>query len=205
MQANQLTGLILAGGRSSRMGADKAQLKLGQLSLVERSVRAQSERVSEVLVIGAQPQPFSDPELDLFVAWIEEPVPFQGPVAAIALALNSLTTDWVLVLPCDLVAPDRVAVHLLAEAASVISAETVEKIDAVIARDADGQTQWLTGLFHVPTLRSKLAQLESTDVSVRTALTGLNLRFVSPPEDQPVIWEDMDTPEDFRRVLEELS
>ena len=75
----------------------------------------------------------------------------------------------------------------------------------VIAQDGDGRTQWLTGLFRTAAIREKFLALPSTDVSVRAALEGLTLATLAPPAGENRIWEDMDTPEDFQRVQEELS
>lgn len=46
------TGVVLAGGRSRRMGRDKLPLKVGDATLLERVVSALSSRCEEVLVVG---------------------------------------------------------------------------------------------------------------------------------------------------------
>ncbi|MEY4102659.1 MAG: hypothetical protein RIR88_793 [Actinomycetota bacterium] len=207
MLTSDVTGVILAGGRSSRMGTDKAQLRVGQISLLERSARAQLPLVDEILILGSAPQPFTDDALSATVTWVEEELPFQGPVAALCLAAEFLTKPWVLVLPCDLAFPERAAAYLLAEGRRRASADADADAapDAIIAQDGDGRTQWLTGLFRTAAIREKFLALPSTDVSVRAALEGLALATLAPPAGENRIWEDMDTPEDFQRVQEELS
>jgi molybdopterin-guanine dinucleotide biosynthesis protein A len=100
---------ILAGGRSSRMGKDKAWLELAGLPLVLRVARAVEPLVSAVTVIGP---PASDAGRfeSLGLAVIPDRVPARaasgesscGPLGGIITALNATRCSWNLVLACDL-------------------------------------------------------------------------------------------------------
>ena len=46
------TGVVLAGGQSSRMGRDKALITIGEVTLLQRSVDLLRPHVREILVIG---------------------------------------------------------------------------------------------------------------------------------------------------------
>lgn len=190
--ATSLTGLVLAGGRSSRMGEDKAQLSLGGESLVQRSVRA--FQVSTPIVVVGEPAAVSGRE----VSWVREDPPFAGPVAALACGVEQVQSDWVVVIPCDLAHPVDAVGHLL----DAVDAGLEAGIDAVLARDGDGRTQWLTGIFRTARLRDVLSALPTQDCPVRVAFEGLSLDFVDAPDVQPDIWQDMDTPDDVNRVRE---
>ncbi len=48
------TGVILAGGKSRRMGRDKLPLKLGNVPLIDRVHHALASRCGEVIVVGAK-------------------------------------------------------------------------------------------------------------------------------------------------------
>lgn len=190
-------GLILAGGRSVRMGTDKAQLPLGKTPLLSRTVDALDAVVT--IIVGSETQnthPFPGN-----VSWVRESPPFAGPVAALREGVQKVATEWVVVVPCDLARPHLAVTHLLAQHDPDSSAD----IDGFIARDSQGREQWLTGLFRTDVLRRILNSLPTADVSVRRAYEGLRLTFVDEPADAPHIWEDMDTPEDVARVEKELS
>jgi molybdopterin-guanine dinucleotide biosynthesis protein A len=96
---------ILAGGRSSRMGRDKAWLELAGLPLVLRVARAVEPLVSVVTVIGP-PERFESVGL----AAIPDRIPARaasgesscGPLGGIITALNATRCSWNLVLACDL-------------------------------------------------------------------------------------------------------
>ncbi|WOD41362.1 molybdenum cofactor guanylyltransferase [Nodosilinea sp. E11] len=108
-----LAAIILAGGRSSRMGHDKALISLGAETLIERLCRVASACAEAVYVVT----PWGDryrPLVATSVTFISENPgvdPSQkppGPVVALVQALEQIQTDpainpeWVLLLACDL-------------------------------------------------------------------------------------------------------
>jgi len=93
-----LLGLVLAGGRSERMGSDKALLELGGVSLVERAARLLDVRCREVWISarsGQGREGLGRPVLtDRFVGF--------GPAGGILSALHERPEAAWLVLGCDL-------------------------------------------------------------------------------------------------------
>jgi molybdopterin-guanine dinucleotide biosynthesis protein A len=96
-----LTALILAGGQSSRMGRDKALLSFQGLSFLENICLIAQDCAVQVSVITPWPERY-----ELIIPQccriIKEPLPTRGPLLAFALALTFVSTDWVLLLACDL-------------------------------------------------------------------------------------------------------
>ena len=96
-----LTALILAGGQSSRMGRDKALLSFQGLSFLENTCLIAQDCAVQVSVITPWPERY-----ELIIPQccriIKEPLPTRGPLLAFALGLTFVSTDWVLLLPCDL-------------------------------------------------------------------------------------------------------
>ena len=83
-----LTGFILAGGKSSRMGRDKALLDWHGRTLLEHMVDLISSVTNNVHVVGRDPLP--------------DRLPGRGPLAGIATALEISGTDTNLVVAVDL-------------------------------------------------------------------------------------------------------
>lgn len=91
----QLTAFILAGGKSTRMGKDKALLEWGGGTLLEHALqvaRAVSERLA--VVGGPQHARFGPVLLDIFSG--------RGPLGGIHAALEASRTDLNLILAVDM-------------------------------------------------------------------------------------------------------
>lgn len=92
-------GVVLCGGRSSRMGRDKAWLPVGDETMLQRVVRIVGEAVDEARVVAAEGQHL--PALPTGVRVLRDPQPEQGPLLGLATALNDGPTR-AYVSSCDL-------------------------------------------------------------------------------------------------------
>jgi molybdopterin-guanine dinucleotide biosynthesis protein A len=96
-----LHGLILAGGRSTRMGQDKAALKYGDRSQLERAFGLLSPLVARCFVsVRAVPQ--GDALRSKFPQIVDDALGLEGPAAGILSALRAHPDAAWLVLACDL-------------------------------------------------------------------------------------------------------
>lgn len=93
-----LGGLVLAGGRGSRLGRPKATVVVRGRTLVESAVELLAARCDPVIVVSRVDVPL--PALDVPVVFDRKGV--RGPMNALATGLAALDTDDVLVLACDL-------------------------------------------------------------------------------------------------------
>jgi molybdopterin-guanine dinucleotide biosynthesis protein A len=98
-----LAGLVLAGGRSRRMGRDKARLYVDGELLVARQVRLLGEAgVDECWVSVAAGKRGGYPEIREDVRWVEDAVAEAGPMEGIRQVLERTSAGWLLVLAVDL-------------------------------------------------------------------------------------------------------
>lgn len=98
--AAPLYGLVLAGGRSRRMGRDKAHLRHGEESQLARAVRLLGY-VAEPVYVSARADQAADPERARF-AQIVDRYEDLGPIAGILSAFDHAPDAAWLVLACDL-------------------------------------------------------------------------------------------------------
>ncbi len=93
--------VVLCGGKSSRMGADKASLPFGAESMLQRVVRLIQPAASRIVVVAAPDQLL--PELPDAVWIARDPQPGWGPLQGIAVGLAELApwTDAAFVTSCD--------------------------------------------------------------------------------------------------------
>ncbi len=90
-----LAGYVLAGGRSSRMGTNKALLPLAGKPLLQHAITRLSRLCSPVRVLS------NDPALGSFAPLVPDRHPDCGPLSGIEAALLDSEHDWNLILPVD--------------------------------------------------------------------------------------------------------
>jgi len=91
-----LTGIILAGGSSKRMGTDKAKVRLNGKKLIEFPIKNLSRIVDEIIVVGRE-------EVDIpGVRAYPDIMPGCGPLGGIYTGLMLSAAQLNLVLACDM-------------------------------------------------------------------------------------------------------
>lgn len=92
-------GVVLAGGRSTRMGEDKARLVVEGVPLWKRQARLLKEAdVQAVVVSGSISGPWAESGLRV----VQDDLPGIGPVAGIFSALRELLADFIVVVGVDM-------------------------------------------------------------------------------------------------------
>lgn len=89
--------IVLAGGRSSRMGRPKALLPFGGEILIERVLRRLALLAEERLVVAAPDQELPD----LPARLVRDPEPHLGPLAGLAAGLAAARAPLAFVTSCD--------------------------------------------------------------------------------------------------------
>lgn len=97
MMDRQWTGVVLAGGQSSRMGRDKALIEIDGRTMLDRAIDLLRPHVREVLVIG---DPTKYGQVHGTVIADEEPG--LGPLGGLVTALKKARYVRLLVIACDL-------------------------------------------------------------------------------------------------------
>lgn len=97
-----VTGFVLAGGASSRMGRDKSRLLVGRQTLIERVIgrlRPHVERLVVVIGRAHDKEGLGGLPVDDILADLQ---PGQGPLMAVYTGLLHSTTALNLFAPCDM-------------------------------------------------------------------------------------------------------
>ncbi len=104
MIENNILGIILAGGKSSRFGEDKSTAKLGNKTLIDHTVSKIEKEFNEILVISNNKE-FSFENNKIHV--VEDCIKGQlGPLVGILTAMkwvlkNKKSYKWIASFPCD--------------------------------------------------------------------------------------------------------
>jgi molybdopterin-guanine dinucleotide biosynthesis protein A len=104
------SGVVLTGGKSRRMGRDKALVRIAREPMAVRVVRALEEAGAvDVVCVGGDTAALAALGLDT----IEDEYPDGGPLGGLISGLSHTDGHIVLVTPCDLLAPEAAAFRLL--------------------------------------------------------------------------------------------
>jgi molybdenum cofactor guanylyltransferase len=107
-----ITGVILAGGKSSRMGCDKALLQLGDKTFVEQIAGTLHRVVTNVIVIADHREQFEFLHLPVY----EDVFKNCGPLGGIHSSFKHTETQANLVVSCDMPLIDPSSLSLLLNA-----------------------------------------------------------------------------------------
>ena len=184
--------IILCGGRSSRMGRDKAALPFGPDTLLTRVVRVAQEVAADVVVVGDTSQ-----SMPAGVRVVGDPVPRLGPLAALATGLASVGAERALLLACDM--------PLLVPAVLRRLAELAGDADASVPL-VGGMPMTTCAVYATRVIPRAQALLEKGTRSLRALLDEVSVRWVSEGQlrgldpDLVSFW-DCDTPERYHAAL----
>ncbi len=96
-----ITGVILVGGKSRRMGRDKALLEVAGKLLVERVLEVFRENFERIILVGDRAERFAAFGLPVL------PDIFPGSaLGGIFAGLHAAETDYIFVAPCDIPFPN---------------------------------------------------------------------------------------------------
>ena len=104
MIENNILGIILAGGKSSRFGEDKSTAKLGDKTLLDHTINKIEKEFTEILVISNNKEfNFKNNKIHVVEDCIEGQL---GPLVGILTAMkwvikNKKNYKWIASFPCD--------------------------------------------------------------------------------------------------------
>jgi molybdopterin-guanine dinucleotide biosynthesis protein A len=91
------SALVLAGGRSARMGRDKALLPLGDATLIEHLVATLTPRFTDIVVVASPTQVLPP----LAASVVRDAIAYEGPAAGLAAGLRAMQHEVAFVTSCD--------------------------------------------------------------------------------------------------------
>ena len=176
-------GYVLVGGRSSRMGSDKALLPFHGGTLAQAVARHVARAAGSAVLVG-------DPERYRGLGYpvIPDRFPGEGPLGGILTALRHTSAEWNVVVACDMPGLSSGFLEDLLEAAEVNQASTIPM----------GPSARLEPLC-VAWRRDSLAHLESAfaDGIRKVASACEGLRLAVYPVAEVERFQNVNTPEDW--------
>lgn len=172
-------GVVLAGGKSSRMGKDKATLTLNGETLLQRAITLLESSGADQVLVSRNNAP--DTLQDIF--------PFQGPLAGIHAALCATEQD-LLIVPVDMPLLNDALLLTLLTGAAESGARHYQRfpIPAFIPNSAEA--------------RDFLEQVLSgeSDRSVRRFLNHIGAKSMQPEQSELLV--NVNTPEEWANLTD---
>ena len=169
--------VVLAGGRSSRMGRDKLELTLGGKTLLESAVSRFSEAFEKVFISVADAKKYPDIEAPRIV----DILPGAGPMSGLHAALKSLPGKGIFLVAADLpYSCPHTAKRII---------ELCGGKDACVVRLPDGKLEPLFGYYKKTLLPQCEEAIASGDYRMSEFVLSADTRFVSPLE-LGDLWEE---------------
>jgi molybdopterin-guanine dinucleotide biosynthesis protein A len=192
-----VTGVVLAGGASRRMGRNKAFLDLGGRPLIAIVIEHIAAVCAEVLIVTGDAAPYSE----LGVRVVEDRFPGVGVLGGLHAGLETASHDLILAVGCDMPFLEPMLLRAVVEWA--------EGVDAVVLRQGE-YVEPLHGAYR----RSCLPAIETAILSGRRRVvsffSSVNVRYVTPEDLAPFDPElrsirNINTPEEWEAVQRETG
>jgi molybdopterin-guanine dinucleotide biosynthesis protein A len=199
----QMDGFVLAGGASSRMGADKAALEFDGKTLVELTAAILAAVCPRVVVVGyEEPVLVEGTPIESFPDLTSGPE--RAPIKGLLTALVHSKTPWMVLLACDLplVTPDLI---------ERLATYRTDDADAVVPIQNDERPQPLCALYRretvLPVVRERLSRRQ---LKMQDLLVQIRTRWVDPDDYSDLdhasdVFLNINTPEDLEAARSVLA
>ncbi|MCB0402264.1 MAG: molybdenum cofactor guanylyltransferase [Flavobacteriales bacterium] len=180
----KLTAIILAGGKSARMGEDKAWIELEDEPMIQRVINILQPVADQLLIVANHP---SYEKLGYPVCYDEQPG--MGPLMGIYTGLKHVKTSKNLIVSCDV---PYLTVEFLEELI-----RQAQGCDICIPVK-DGQSHQLIGVFSRSCMNSFKKDLDNGHLKLRTAFERLNLKLMDADAFDARIFTNINTRDDLK-------
>jgi molybdopterin-guanine dinucleotide biosynthesis protein A len=195
----EMEGFILSGGQSRRMGTDKARLRFGDQTFVERIALALKQIASQTSLVGGVDEDNAGRSLPI----VRDVVPQWGALGGLHAALMACRAEWCCVVACDL---PFVTGELFLRLASL-----TENFDAVVPMQMDERPQPLCALYKAHACREPAtALITAGERRPRALLQRVKTRWVAFDELSDLhgathFFNNINTPEDYTQAKEMMN
>lgn len=188
-----ISGIILAGGKSTRMGRDKGMLEIGGKRLIGRLADGLQRIFPEVIIVANVPGLYDD----LGVRVVPDLIPDKGSLGGIYTAAAIAGHPWAFVMACDMPFFNPSLIRYLA----TLSGDW----DAVVPYTDDWEP--LYALYAKTCLPHMERLIHSGDLKIARFFPHVRVRRVGKAEIEPydpkgLSLYNMNTPEEFARAEE---
>jgi len=183
----QITAIILAGGKSKRMGTDKALLELGGISLLEKVISVCEAVCNQILISSNN---FEHAVFGYPV--IEDEIKNCGPIGGLYSCLKKTTTNWNFVISVDSPFVEKDYINFL-------NSEKGD-FDAIVPVHSKGKEP-LIAFYHKSCISEIEKRIQSGNFKMYDLVASLNTKLVDSEKwlsKYPKLFQNINRPEDLQ-------
>lgn len=182
-----ITGIILAGGKSSRMGSDKGFLMLNSKAFVQYSIDALKPLVSEIIIVS------DNPNYDNFgLKRVNDIIKEAGPVSGICSGLEASKSDYNLILSCD--------IPLITTAVLKKLIDAKDDTSEIIQIETNGKTIPLIALYKKDVICKFNKLLNKDERRLRIAIKTCKSKNVAIEKEFDILTMNVNTKDEFKLI-----
>lgn len=178
MNTKLITGIVLAGGRSRRMGTDKSLIKLNGKSMIEYSIDVLKPLCHNVVISSNNfIYDFTGCEV-----WPDE-LPDQAPMVGIYSCLKRSTTKFNIILSCDIPLMSTILLEYLLK--------NSKSHDITVPVHGNGLIEPLCGIYKQSTMGVLKEFIDKGNFRLNESIRGSSHRLISIGPQLPFFSENM--------------
>lgn len=179
-----LTAIILAGGKSSRMGEDKGLMLFEEKPMIQHIIDRIKPLVNHVIIISdnSSYQQFGHPVF-------EDLIKGKGPMAGILTGLQHSTTNKNVILSCDVPFVNEVLIKLL-----IANAKNTD----VVIPEKGNRTHQLIGIYDKSCTSLIKKELKNDQGKMIVAIEKLNYKIIDANHIDARVFHNINTKEDAK-------
>ncbi|MDD4924228.1 MAG: molybdenum cofactor guanylyltransferase [Dehalococcoidales bacterium] len=168
--SDSVSAILLAGGKSSRLGTDKAKVKLNGESVMIQAIAKKLSAVSDDIVVSTNGRRYDD--ITIPVRWATDVNPGAGSLMGLYSGLLAVRHDYAIAVACDM---PFINIGLLKFMISM-----PRDYDALLPRMGD-KTEQLHSIYSKKCLPAMEKFLGSGRLKITAFLDEINVKYI--PED----------------------
>jgi len=177
----KFSGLVIAGGKSQRMGTNKALMIYDGERLIDRAIGILKPIAQEVILI-------SNLRIDgIDIPQSVDTIKEIGPLGGLFTGLSKITNEYAFVIPCD--------VPLINTSVYQMLTKHIQGFDAVVPQLPDGSIEPLIAIYSKPILSEIKQQIELKNYKLTDLLKRIKVNFIQVNE--MYLFKNLNTPNDL--------
>jgi molybdopterin-guanine dinucleotide biosynthesis protein A len=164
-----ISGIVLAGGKSSRYGSNKALVEINGIRLIERVIRVMEPLFERLIIITNTPQDYAYLKLPM----VEDLIKGLGPLGGVFTGLQTMSDDAGFFVACDMPFLSGELIHHMVD--------VLEDFDAVVPK-VDWKIEALHAIYTKRCIPAIEKLIDNKEYQVIKFFKSIRVRYLNREE-----------------------